>query len=192
MEDPERRSALMQRVRQRKTAPEERVARILRDLGIAYRRNVRTLPGSPDFANRSRGWALFVNGCYWHHHTGCRRATTPKSNRDFWERKFADNRRRDARKIRELRAAGLRVLIVWECELDDPEALAGKLSGLRRHGMPHSPAVTPSTRSRVASSPPSTGTSRTSSVIGPAPSGSVERSRGKRRGVPSRGGGKKA
>ncbi len=192
MEDAERRSALMRRVRQRKTAPEERVARLLRDLGIAYRRNVRTLPGSPDFVNRRRGWALFVNGCYWHHHTGCRRATTPKSNRDFWERKFADNRRRDARKVRELRAAGLRVMIVWQCELDDPAALRSRLARLRREAVPHSPATTPSTRSRVSSSPASTGRSRTSSVSGPSASASVDRSRGKRRGVPSRGGGKKA
>ena len=85
---PER-SALLARVKQKKTRPEEEVARRLRDLGLAYRRNVRTLPGSPDFANRSRGWAIFVNGCFWHHHTGCRRAGVPKHNRAFWQAKFA-------------------------------------------------------------------------------------------------------
>ena len=129
---PER-SALLARVRQTKTAPEEVVARLLRDLGLAYRRNVRALPGSPDFANRSRGWAIFVNGCFWHHHTGCRRATVPKNNRAFWTAKFAANRRRDAAAIRALRALGLRVLVVWECEV---EACAGRLRHLARSPPP--------------------------------------------------------
>ena len=131
METDERRSALMRRVKQRKTAPEEALARTLRSVGLAYRRNVRTLPGSPDFANKSRGWAIFVNGCYWHHHTACRRATTPKNNAAFWRRKFADNRRRDARKIVELRRRGIRVLVVWECELADEDRLRRRLSNLR-------------------------------------------------------------
>lgn len=113
---PER-SALLARVKQKKTRPEEEVARRLRDLGLAYRRNVRTLPGSPDFANRSKGWAIFVNGCFWHHHTGCRRAGVPKNNRAFWQAKFAANRSRDAAKIRALRALGFRVLVIWECEV---------------------------------------------------------------------------
>jgi DNA mismatch endonuclease (patch repair protein) len=116
-QSPER-SALLARVRRTKTSAEEEVARLLRALGLHYRRNVRNLPGSPDFANRRRGWAIFVNGCFWHHHTACTRATVPKNNRAFWEEKFAANRRRDAAKIRGLRALGLRVLVIWECELD--------------------------------------------------------------------------
>ncbi len=94
------RSALMGRVRQRDTRPEQAVALALRSLGIAYRKNVRGLPGSPDFANKSGKWAVFVHGCFWHRHTGCRRATTPKANREFWLTKFAANRTRDARAIR--------------------------------------------------------------------------------------------
>ena len=74
------------------------------------------LPGSPDFANKSRRWAIFVNGCYWHHHTACGKATVPKSNAAFWIDKFRANRARDARAIRKLRRAGYRVVIVWECE----------------------------------------------------------------------------
>ena len=114
---PER-GALLARVRRTKTAAEEEVARLLRARGLHYRRNVRGLPGSPDFANRTRGWAIFVNGCFWHHHRGCTRATVPKNNRAFWVEKFAANRKRDAAKIRRLRALGLRVLVIWECELD--------------------------------------------------------------------------
>ena len=124
-EDP-RRSALFARVRQKGTSAELAVARALRELGLAYRLNVKALPGSPDFANQRRKWAVFVHGCYWHHHTGCRRATVPKTNAAFWRGKFRDNRARDARAIRALRRAGFRVAIVWECE-----ALAGG-EGLRR------------------------------------------------------------
>lgn len=109
----------MARVRQRGTGAELRVASRLRSDGHAYRRNVRKLPGTPDFANRSRRWAIFVNGCYWHHHKGCRRATIPTANRDFWLEKFQTNRRRDARAVRELRRMGFKVIIVWECEAFD-------------------------------------------------------------------------
>jgi DNA mismatch endonuclease (patch repair protein) len=124
------RSRLLGRVRQKKTAPEEEVARALRDLGLAYRRNVKTLPGSPDFANVRRRFAIFVNGCFWHAHTGCRKATTPKNNRAFWQAKFAANRARDAAAIRALRARGFRVMVIWECGLGGArERLARRLLG---------------------------------------------------------------
>jgi DNA mismatch endonuclease Vsr len=112
------RSALMGRVRQKSTKAELQVATALRTLAHAYRKNVRGLPGSPDFANRTQRWAIFVNGCFWHRHTGCVRATTPKANREFWMEKFAQNRARDADAIRKLRRAGFKVVIVWECEAD--------------------------------------------------------------------------
>jgi DNA mismatch endonuclease (patch repair protein) len=115
------RSALMGRVRQRDTGPEQAVALALRSLGISYRKNVRSLPGSPDFANKSGKWAVFVHGCFWHRHTGCRRATTPKANRAFWLGKFAANRTRDARAIRALRAMGFKVAIIWECGVADAQ-----------------------------------------------------------------------
>ena len=124
------RSALMARVRQRGTAAENIVAGRLRDLGCAYRRNVRALAGSPDFANRRRKWAIFVNGCFWHQHTGCRRATKPKANAEFWNQKFSDNRRRDARAIRALRREGFRVLVIWECETEKPDVLVARLSAI--------------------------------------------------------------
>lgn len=125
-------------VRQKGTAAEREVAALLRSLGVGYRLNVRTLPGSPDLANRSRRWAVFVHGCFWHGHKGCRRATVPKSNRAFWLEKFAANRRRDARAVRALRRMGFRVCIVWECRMAQPEAVRRRLSDLlepRRVGM---------------------------------------------------------
>lgn len=122
------RSILMSRVRQKGTGGELRVGGVLRQLGLAYRRNVRKLPGSPDFANRSRKWAVFVNGCFWHQHSGCVRATMPKTNRTFWETKFAANRLRDLRASRSLRRQGYCVVTVWECETEDDERLRRKLS----------------------------------------------------------------
>lgn len=111
-------SARMARIRQKGTKIETVVATVLRDLGAHYRKNVKKLPGSPDFANRSKHWAVFVNGCFWHHHTGCPRATVPKSNRKFWIAKFRDNRRRDRRCIARLRREGYRVVLIWECQED--------------------------------------------------------------------------
>jgi DNA mismatch endonuclease Vsr len=109
-------SARMSVVRQVNTGIESSVAAVLRGGGIFYRRNVKSLPGSPDFANKSKRWAVFVNGCFWHHHSGCPRATIPRSNVAFWTEKFKANRTRDARAIRALRQEGYQVVIVWECE----------------------------------------------------------------------------
>lgn len=128
--DPERR-ALMRRVRQAGTPAEDQVAKICRELGISYRRNVKSLPGTPDLANKTRRWAIFVNGCFWHAHTGCKKATVPKRNNEFWTSKFEANRRRDARKIRQLRALGYRVILVWECEAYEAR-LSQRLSNLRK------------------------------------------------------------
>ena len=123
----------MKRVRQARTAPEDAVAALLRAQGIAYRRNVRSLPGSPDFANVRQGFAIFVNGCFWHAHRHCKRphSRTPKQNADFWQAKFTANRARDARKIRALRALGLRVMLIWECELRDEKKLTERLARLK-------------------------------------------------------------
>lgn len=109
-------SARMARIRQKGTKIETAVAAVLRDLGLYYRKNVRKLSGSPDFANRSKRWAVFVHGCFWHHHAGCHKATVPKSNRRFWLNKFRENKRRDARSVRLLRQGGYRVIVIWECQ----------------------------------------------------------------------------
>src|SRR5687768_13330933 len=89
------RSRLMGRVRQRGTTPELAVRSALRQLGVSYRLNARELPGSPDVANRSKRFAVFVHGCYWHRHPGCRLTTTPSTNVDFWLEKFSANQARD-------------------------------------------------------------------------------------------------
>lgn len=118
----------MAKVRQSRTTPEEAVASVLRELGVSYRRNVRTLPGKPDFANRSRGWVIQVHGCFWHQHD-CKRGTIPTHNRDAWLVKFARNKQRDLEVEAVLKVSGLRVLTVWECETRNRQSLVDKLAG---------------------------------------------------------------
>lgn len=128
--DPAR-SALMRRVRQTGTKAEDEVAAILRQSGLRFRRNVKSLPGSPDFANKTNQWAIFVHGCFWHRHKGCPRTTTPTRNRDFWLAKFAANVNRDTIKARLLRAMGFKVLTIWECETRNPSNVRRRLQRLR-------------------------------------------------------------
>lgn len=121
----------MSKVRQARTAPEERVALALRQLGIRYRRNVRTLPGTPDFVNQSRGWAIQVHGCFWHNHD-CKRGALPVHNRDAWSAKLDRNKARDSEVDKQLKARGLNVVTLWECELKDEAALKNRLSSYLR------------------------------------------------------------
>lgn len=112
-------SRRMGAIRQRSTSPELAVRGILTELGYRYRINNRDLPGSPDLANRSRRWAVFVHGCYWHRHMGCHKATTPKRNREFWLSKFEANVARDQRVATDLTSQGYCVVTIWECETED-------------------------------------------------------------------------
>lgn len=100
-------------------------------LGARFRVSNRDLPGSPDLANRKRLWVIFVHGCYWHRHPGCRRTTTPNRNRQFWIEKFERNVARDRRVQAELRSGGFEVGVVWECEIEkSPELVASDLRRL--------------------------------------------------------------
>ncbi len=128
MQTDPRRSALMKKVRRSGTAPEGAVAEILRELGIRTRRNVRGLPGTPDFANKRRRFAVFVHGCFWHGHQHCHLAKVPARNREFWIAKLAGNRARDAAKVCALEALGFNVVTVWQCEL--PGVARRRLRGL--------------------------------------------------------------
>ena len=110
-------------MRQHGTAAELTVRRFLHHLGVRYRIHNRDLPGSPDIANRSRKWAVFVHGCFWHRHRGCPRATTPTRNRQFWLDKFENNLRRDERVQRALRKLGWCVIVIWECESENESRL---------------------------------------------------------------------
>jgi len=111
-------STRMKGIRQRDTKPEMLLRKLIWALGGRYRCHDRSLPGTPDLVNRRRGMTVFVHGCYWHGHLGCKRATVPKRNTEFWIEKIAANRRRDEAKIAALRALGFDVFVVWECEID--------------------------------------------------------------------------
>lgn len=114
--EPLTRSQMMSRIRSKNTRPEILTRSAVQSMGLRFRNHVDDLPGKPDLANKSRGWAIFVHGCFWHSHPGCRLASSPKSNRGYWTEKLARNRARDADKVATLEAQGFRVLIVWECD----------------------------------------------------------------------------
>ena len=113
--DRETRSRMMAAVRRLNTRPEMVVRQSLHRIGFRFRTSDRTLPGSPDLKLSRYGAVIFINGCFWHRHGGCHYATTPVSNRAWWMEKFARNVERDASKLRQLREAGWRVMVVWEC-----------------------------------------------------------------------------
>jgi len=115
--DAQARSRLMAAVKQRDTKPEMQLRRALHRIGFRYRVNQRHLPGSPDLVFKRRRAVIFVNGCFWHDHEGCKYATKPKSQIEFWAGKFAANRARDRRNYAMLKAEGWKTLVVWECAL---------------------------------------------------------------------------
>lgn len=121
----------MAAIRGRDTTPELRVRSLLHRLGFRFRLHRRDLPGSPDIVLPRFRTVVFVHGCFWHRHPGCRLTTTPAVRRDFWIEKFGQNVERDARQQSELRALDWNVVIVWECELRDIAALSSRLEMIR-------------------------------------------------------------
>ena len=126
----QRRSAIMRAVRGKDTTPEVIVRRAAHRVGLRFRLHVKELPGRPDLVLPRWRTAVFVNGCFWHRHQGCRKATVPKSNAEFWARKFNANVRRDQSNCRDLEAMGWRVVVLWQCEVRTIEAA---MEALRSH-----------------------------------------------------------
>lgn len=125
----ESRSYNMSRIGGKDTKPEEIVRKYLFSKGFRYRKNVRNLPGSPDLVLPKYRTVVFVNGCFWHGHEGCKYFVWPKSNAEFWRKKIEANISRDQRKEAQLKDMGWNVLVVWECELRPPKRQA-TLEGL--------------------------------------------------------------
>ena len=124
-----RRSWNMSRIRGRNTGPELRLRSLLHRAGFRFRLHAKKLPGRPDIVLAKYRTALFVHGCFWHRHSGCRNTTTPSTRAEFWQEKFDGNVRRDARNRADLEAAGWNVMTVWECELKaDAEEVVRRLS----------------------------------------------------------------
>ncbi len=124
----EQRSARMRLVRSTNTKPELAVRRIVWGLGWRYRLHVRSLPGKPDLVFRKSKKVIFVHGCFWHAHEGCRRATIPRTRVEFWLEKLDYNKRRDQENRLLLEAAGWKVLVIWECEITNRPALTNQLT----------------------------------------------------------------
>ena len=114
---PETRSYNMSCIRGKNTKPEELVRKYLFAQGFRYRKNDAQLPGKPDIVLPKYKTVIFVNGCFWHAHEGCRYFIWPKNNAEFWKKKIGGNIERDAKNQRLLTELGWRVIVVWECEL---------------------------------------------------------------------------
>ena len=125
--DKAKRSEIMSCVKHARTAPEEKVASLLKKLKIKYSRNVKSLPGQPDFVIKSAKTVIFVHGCFWHAHQNCKLARRPKTNTRFWQQKAIDNRRRDLRKNRLLRKEGWHIITIWQCRLTKPQQVSKRL-----------------------------------------------------------------
>lgn len=117
--DKATRSRMMSGIRGKNTSPELIVRKFLHAQGLRYKLHAKDLPGKPDLVFPMYGVVVFVHGCFWHRHSGCRYSTTPASNQTFWQQKFDDNVRRDREAIKKLKKAGWRVLVVWECDMTD-------------------------------------------------------------------------
>jgi DNA mismatch endonuclease, patch repair protein len=125
----------MSRIRSKDTKPEIAVRSLLHRMGYRFRLHRRDLPGKPDIVLPKHRTVVLVHGCFWHRHKGCKYAYIPRSRVDFWEKKFAENVERDNRNRKDLRREGWKVIVVWECQLRDPNRLvmrlASEISGTR-------------------------------------------------------------
>ena len=111
------RSYNMSRIKGKDTKPEETVRKYLFSQGFRYRKNDKRLPGTPDIVLPKYKTVIFVNGCFWHGHKGCKYFVWPKNNAEFWHKKIRDNILRDQRKVQALDSLGWKVIVVWECKI---------------------------------------------------------------------------
>lgn len=130
-------SERMSRIRSKNTAPELHVRRLLHRLGYRYRLHQKGLPGSPDIVFKGRRKAIFVHGCFWHQHLGCKVSHIPKSNSQYWREKLERNRERDSLNLHSLVDMGWDVLVIWECEASNSDSLSKLLCSFL--GLPKSP-----------------------------------------------------
>lgn len=119
--DKERRSWNMSRIRSKNTKPEMAVRRALHAAGFRFRLHVKDLPGKPDIVLPKWKAVVFIHGCFWHRHNGCKGASTPKTRTEWWNNKFERNQENDKKNIQALTNDGWNVVIVWECEIKDDQ-----------------------------------------------------------------------
>jgi len=114
----------MAAVKDKNTTPELRVRRILHSMGYRFRLHRKDLPGNPDIVLSKYRLCIFVHGCFWHQHPGCKRATFPETRKEFWKKKFQQNKQRDKFSLKELGRRDWNVCIIWECETKKTEMLS--------------------------------------------------------------------
>ena len=124
---PSERSERMGLVRATDTEPEMIVRRLVHGMGYRYRLHRRDLPGKPDIVFSAKGKIIFVHGCFWHRHGRCKLTRLPKSRVDFWHQKLEGNHARDVRIHRRLRGLGWDILVIWECQLRNIDALTARI-----------------------------------------------------------------
>jgi len=124
----EKRSWNMSRIQSKNTAPEKIVRSILHAMGYRFRLHVASLPGTPDVVLPKYKAVIFVHGCFWHRHAGCKYAYSPKTRVQFWQKKFKENMSVHEKATQELDQMGWRVLVIWECELKNLDLVKQKLT----------------------------------------------------------------
>lgn len=124
---PAERSERMSRIRGKDTTPELIVRKLAHEMGYRFRLHRRDLPGSPDLVFPRYKKVIWVHGCFWHRHEGCRKTTMPATNIPFWEEKFAATQKRDDQNFHRIRDQGWEALIIWECQTKDVENLTKQL-----------------------------------------------------------------
>lgn len=130
---PVERSERMARIKAKDTGPEMKLRRLIHGMGYRYRLHDRHLPGRPDVVFRGRHTVIFVHGCFWHRHPGCKLARIPKSNVEFWREKLEGNKLRDAKNVKKLKALGWKALVIWECQLKDEDLLRNNIKEFLDH-----------------------------------------------------------
>ncbi|MBE0534524.1 MAG: DNA mismatch endonuclease Vsr [Phycisphaerae bacterium] len=125
----EHRSWNMSRIRSTNTKPEMTVRSLVHRMGYRFRLHRKDLPGKPDLVLPKYKAVIFVHGCFWHRHRGCKRCTTPVTNEEYWLKKLKGNAERDKRNRRLLKALGWKVIVIWECEARNAEGLRRKVKG---------------------------------------------------------------
>ncbi len=131
---PNERSKRMSLIRGKDSSPEMKLRRLVHGMGFRYRLHVKDLPGKPDLVFPSRRAVIFMHGCFWHRHPGCKLARMPKTKLDFWGPKLEGNRERDLRNQEMLKKLGWHVLVVWECEMKNIDKVSNKVRGFL-HGL---------------------------------------------------------
>ena len=123
----EHRSWNMSRIKSGNTKPEIVVRSLLHNMGYRFRLHRKDLPGKPDIALPMYNSVIFVHGCFWHRHKGCKNTSNPKTKKTFWREKFKANVERDRKVQKKLKSMGWRILIIWECELAEVDSVINKL-----------------------------------------------------------------